>query len=70
MTPKEKAEELFLKCPIVELGDDKGIVKNELSINALKNVLLFMIDQILKEESIGSLLIDWWKEVKQEIEKL
>ena len=68
MTPKQKAEHLFLKCPIVELGDGKGIVKNDLSIIALKNVLLFMIDEIILLSN--NYEIYYWKEVKLEIEKL
>lgn len=68
MTPKQKANELFLKCPIVELGDEKGIVKNELSINALKNVLLFMIDEIILLSNRFE--IYYWEEVKKEIEKI
>jgi hypothetical protein len=68
MTPKEKANSLFMNCPIVELGDSKGIVKNDLSINALKNVLLFLVDELILNST--HLEIYYWNEVKQEIEKL
>jgi hypothetical protein len=67
-TPKQKAKDLFLKCPIIELGDDKGIVKNELSINAIINVLLFMIDEIILISN--QIEIYYWQEVKKELEKL
>jgi hypothetical protein len=68
MTPKQKAEQLFLKCPIVELGDAKGIVKNDLSIEALKQVLLFLVDEIILLSN--NIEIYYWKEVKNEIQKL
>ncbi len=62
MTPKEKAEELVDKY-YWTFGD--GYLGSQHIQCAL-----ITVDEILKEESIGSLLIDWWKEVKQEIEKL
>ena len=68
MTPKEKALELFVNCPIVESGDSKGIVKNDLSIKALKNVLLFLVDELILNST--HLEIYYWQEVKQEINKL
>lgn len=68
MTPKEKAQDLFLKCPIVELGDAKGIVKNDLSIEALKQVLLFFVDEIIKLSN--HIEIYYWNEVKKEIQQL
>ena len=78
MTPKQKAEELFYRCPIVELGDDDGIVRNDLSIEALKDVLLFLVDEILNCEPKKSYFIkghwmtpnNFWREVKEEIKKL
>jgi hypothetical protein len=67
MTPKEKAKELvskFQKQIFFEVTNEK------LDIEEAKGCALIAVDEILKEESIGSLLIDWWKEVKHEIEKL
>jgi len=60
MTPKEKAIELVNKY--LQIYDGRVIQSKQCSLIA--------VDEILKEESIGSLLIDWWKEVKSEIEKL
>ena len=81
MSPKEKAQELFMQCPIVECGDSKGIVKNDLSIEALKNVLIFMTDKLIEHtpsvdtyppncQSIHPGVREYWKEVKSEIKKI
>lgn len=73
MTPKEKAQDLFYRCPIVELGDDNGVVKNDLSIKALKDVIIFLVDEILLECNDWfwqGVRKEYFEQVKEEIEKL
>lgn len=71
MTPKAKAEDLYYRCPIVELGDDDGIVKNDLSMEALKDVLIFLVDEIIKSNNENWVTpTAYWEDVKEEIENL
>jgi len=71
MTPKEKSQELFDKY--WELNTDfDGLVKYELA----KQCALIAVDEILKTnpyewdgEDLNS-TIEYWQEVKQEIENL
>jgi hypothetical protein len=69
MTPKEKAEELYLKfyskIPSIQ---DEGQMQDEAS----KQCALIAVDEILKITWVDKFLIteDYWQEVKQEIEKL
>jgi len=60
MTPKEKAEDLFNKFLRVEYPF------------AAKHCALIAVDEILKITWVDKFLTveDYWKEVKQEIEKL
>ena len=73
MTPKEKAEELVIKMyqPLPASKEaEKG--KEHLyynQFNAAKQCALIAVDEILS--AIGfSINDEYWKEVKQEIEKL
>jgi hypothetical protein len=68
MTPKEKAEELFGKHYIVCQEYTEEI---QCSIQA-KQCALIAVDEILKNDTIFLYVhhLDFWKEVKQEIEKL
>ena len=69
MTPKEKAEELFY---FMHAGGD--CPKSWAKTNSIK-----VVDEILKSKQtaypyqvveIGQVFIDYWQEVKQELEKL
>jgi hypothetical protein len=67
MTPKEKAKELVSKFNFEHLGD-KYILHQ--TVEESKRCGLIAVDEILNEKSIGNLLIDWWQEVRKEIEAL
>lgn len=68
MTPKEKANELFatyrfaLSIKNAPLGEQKDLIA--------KQCALIAVDEIINETSLGWLLIEWWTEVKKEIELL
>jgi hypothetical protein len=69
MTPKEKAKELFDKCEL----SCAGILCFDDDWEALaKLCALIAVDEILKNDTIFLYVhhLDFWKEVKQEIEKL
>jgi hypothetical protein len=63
MTPKEKAIELFDKY-------NKTI--NTITNKPIKKCALIAVDEILKNDTIFLYVhhLDFWKQVKQEIEKL
>jgi hypothetical protein len=69
MTPKEKAIELYDK--MYSINKDEFI-----SIHASKNAALIAVDEILNSivwhyfEGSAKAEDNWWREVKQEIEKL
>lgn len=71
MTPKEKAKELVekFKNRSIELGETHSQLMAE--ANAL-----IAVDEVLKSidwdyyEGSSATELNWWKEVKQEIEKL
>ena len=72
MTPKEKAEELVNKyLPIVNGGEVYSWV-----IEKTKQCALIAVDEILKSNPYDvsktdmDSTIDFWQEVKQEIEKI
>ena len=75
MTPKEKAEELFDKFTLYLGTDAEGI---EYYVNELeaKRSALIAVDEILNAidwdyyEGSSGTEHNYWKEVKQEIEKL
>ena len=77
MTPKEKAKELYLKMLSWEYDSNKYIENNIISSSA-KQCALIAVDEIIEilenDENIyvigDSSYIDFWKAVKQEIEKL
>ena len=66
MTPKEKAEQLFqLYLPFVEsLGNIEEIK------NRCKQCALIAVDEILSVVWYVPVDVEYWQEVKQEIEKL
>lgn len=79
MTPKEKAKELVLKywnLPIIMNHIIDGVIHIEtnkhLYENDAKQCALIAVDEILKITWADKFLTveDYWKEVKEEIEKL
>lgn len=71
MTPKEKAEDLFIRN--YELIPDYVIKENKIAATLARLFALICIDEILKcnpqsDEEYST--ISFWQEVKQEIEKL
>ena len=63
MTPKEKAKELFDKMYMVD--DPMG--NYPMCFDTAKQCALIAVDEIIHEVYDD---LEWWKEVKQEIEKL
>jgi hypothetical protein len=61
MTPKEKAEELYNKMYDFSIFDESA-----------KQCALIAVDEILKicVDSLGLTDLDYWQDVKEEIEKL
>lgn len=76
MTPKEKAEKLVVKymCTIRRLDiDNPPPIKMVYGYDIEKQCALDAVDEILKsfdEIFIANVIRSYWKEVKQEIEKL
>jgi hypothetical protein len=69
MTPKEKANQLVDKMYNVDFHDDAREIAMRYP-HAIKCALV-AVDEILNEYwSHDTKRRDWWKEVKQEIEKL
>ena len=68
MTPKEKAKELAEKM----LGDNNHCLNQNIEIDKLiaKQCALICVDEIVKNTLQVSQVLDYWQEVKQEIEKL
>jgi hypothetical protein len=73
MTPKEKAQDLFFKVTMISLEQTFGLPKT-----SAKQCALIAVDEII---NTGLLLdssiyvtvktsLDYWQQVKQEIEKL
>jgi hypothetical protein len=73
MTPKEKAEVFVHKFKIYSYypkTNDDLLFVNELNKNA-KQCALIAVDEILNAvTAIADKRYDYWKEVKQELEKL
>jgi hypothetical protein len=65
MTSKEKAEELFYKMLSTDKLDDYSFVGSKVA----KQCALICVDEILPINS-NPKAIEYWQEVKQEIEKL
>jgi hypothetical protein len=63
MTSKEKAEELFYKMLSTDKVDSYSFVGSKVA----KQCALIAVDEIMP---INSNTIEYWQEVKQEIEKL
>ena len=73
MIPKEKAIELVNSCNDLSKDFTRGVSMNEFS----KQFALLMVSEIIKQEAERCLayketdkFVDYWQEVKQEIEKL
>jgi hypothetical protein len=64
MTTQEKAKELLLKFMAIQFGD--------FPTTDAKQCALIAVDEIIDalDKSLINADIEWWKEVKQEIEKL
>jgi hypothetical protein len=73
MTPKEKAEELvdkFKRYAYYPTTNDDVLFVNQLNYNA-KQCALIAVNEILNAvTAIADKRYDYWKEVKQELEKL
>jgi hypothetical protein len=74
MTPKEKAEELFttyrfaLSIKNAPLGNQKDLIAKQCALIAVDEILLSFTALSYGVIYLGQ--IDYWQEVKQEIEKL
>jgi hypothetical protein len=68
MTPKEKAKELFDKMYMVD--DPMG--NYPMCFDTAKQCALIAIDEVIDniEDDYMHYELDWWQEVKQEINKL
>lgn len=71
MIPKEKAKELMLRYYVYDLDNDKQwYVANKFAKNCALIAVDEIIEVILSDEYYCSLILKYWQEVKQEIEKL
>jgi hypothetical protein len=74
MTPKAKAEELINSYRIILMNEDTEYGNEILCTSIAKECALIAVDEILiimnEEYFIGALKIDYWQEVKKEIELL
>jgi hypothetical protein len=74
MTPKEKADELFDKYYSVKWHNGKKVCS--MSKQAAKDCALIAVDEIInthllsEKDIFGTHPVDYWNEVRQEIEKL
>jgi len=69
MTPKEKAFELAHKFRLLEIRTSENSYIM-ISMTDAKKCALVAVDEILNTLLYGYNLIEYWQEVKQEIEKL
>jgi hypothetical protein len=71
MTPKEKAKEIYSKMLNWQPDADKYIERNIISTTA-KKCALIAVDEIINSTSWQYIAngLDYWNEVKHEIEKL
>jgi len=68
MKPKEKALELFFKYEKeIRIYRQNGF---EYDGRKTKNCCLIAVDEILNNGGLGTIMNEWWQEVKIEIEKL
>lgn len=72
MTPKEKAAELIDKMYYIGRYDDKEDYNPAMAWERAKQCALIAVDEVLStmDEEDNYVLYKYWKEVKQEIEKL
>lgn len=76
MTPKEKAIELFYKYLIVNDTVEDWIIDIGIDEEKTKQCALIEVDEVIKKlieeisPNVQDLRYTYWKEVKQEIEKL
>ena len=69
MTPKEKAIELYKKL-VIHIQRYDEYVDERSKINA-KQCALIVVDEIIKDKkAFNQISIEYWEDVKQEIEKL
>ncbi len=69
MTAAEKAMELADKFRIIEHGEPSNIFYETLSKDAAKQCALITVDEILSGTGLLT-YIEYWQDVKTEIEKL
>jgi len=69
MTPKQKAEELFNKMDAWQLVSVKVDMPN-IAKELAKKYALIAVDEIIKEVQSLYHTIEYWDDVKKEIEKL
>jgi plasmid rolling circle replication initiator protein Rep len=67
MTPKEKAEDLVDRYKFVFWNEDSECGEEILCTVIAKKCALIAVDEIIHEVYDD---LEWWKEVKQEIEQL
>jgi hypothetical protein len=69
MTPQEKAEDLFKK-----MYQTRSVAGSDVTKYFAKQSALVAVDEIMLSHQMSvmceDIVIDYWKEVKQEIEKL
>ena len=67
MTPKEKAEDLFMIYVNEGMSQIKPVINRVIRKEMAKQCALIAVDEILKEVVLTTM---YWNEVKQEIELL
>ena len=72
MTPKEKADELMDKMYYIGRYDDQESYNPTMAWERVRQCALIAVDEILDalDKSLIDADIEWFKQVKQEIEKL
>lgn len=66
MTPKEKAQELFDKMFVII--ENKGMYDD---LYRAKQCALIAVDEIIKDKKMfNQISVEYWEDVKQEIEKI
>jgi hypothetical protein len=71
MTPKEKAFELAHKFRLIDIRTSESTTMM-ISMTDAKQCALIAVDEILKicVDSLGLTDLDYWQDVKEEIQKL
>ena len=70
MTPKEKAEDLFMIYVNKGMVQIKPVINRVIRKEMAKQCALIAVDEMLKTNWINVWEKDYWQEVKKEIEKL